>query len=152
MNTEKYPAGPLPGILVFEISKKRFCMDFDDIYAILSFPEYRQITGFTRPVNTDFIFNKKRVQIVQLEYGNLCNKITNSSRIIIVDLNESLLGFWADSILEIRIFEEDESSRFKGRNKILSRTQGISVMTETIDLGGKAFLIPAFSTISNYLK
>ena len=98
------------GYIVFNYANSNFLVPLEQFHIILNPDEVLDKIGADENNINDVFFGNKLINIIHLsKYLNSeSSKVTSSSRLLVGEFNEQLVGFWVDNITEIINIEKNK--------------------------------------------
>ena len=98
------------GYIVFNYANSNFLVPLEQFQIILNPDEILDKIGADENNINDLFFGNKLINIIHLsKYLNSeSSKVTSSSRLLVGEFNEQLVGFWVDNIAEIINIEKNK--------------------------------------------
>ena len=98
------------GYIVFNYANSNFLVPLEQFHIILNPDEILDKIGADENNINDLFFGNKLINIIHLsKYLNSeSSKVTSSSRLLVGEFNEQLVGFWVDNIAEIINIEKNK--------------------------------------------
>lgn len=139
----------IPGIVIFNIADREFCADIRQVYKILKVNEAEFATN-NDAVNLQYIcINDIKIPIIDLHkvFGLKKSKRTSDSRVLFVEVNNTIYGFIVEKIQEFmaitRKFNIEDLSSAKQKANLFLRA--------VLDYDGRRIALPDFQKIDKAL-
>lgn len=139
----------IPGIVIFNIADKEFCADIRQVYKIIKMNESdfaaSQLSGSSQYI----CINDIKIPIIDMHkfFGLKKPKRTTDSRVLFVEVNNTIYGFVVEKIKEFmaisKKFSIDDQSTLKHKYSFFLK--GI------FDYDGRKISLPDFQKIDNAL-
>jgi|SRR5690606_15354521 chemotaxis signal transduction protein len=137
----------MTGLVLFEIADQEFCADIRDISAIVNPAELNQKENLGMNDNPHVVINNLNIPIVPLHkfFSVELNEKTEDQRILIIEPDNSMFGFFVDRVKEIFTM----SKEFKDKLTFVPRTSDKveEYLTGTINFEGRTLLLPDFQRL-----
>lgn len=138
----------IPGIVIFNIADREFCADIRQVYKILKVSEAELASGDS--VNLQYIcINDIKIPIIDMHkfFGLKKSKRTGDSRVLFVEVNNTIYGFIVEKIQEFmaitRKFNVEDLSTAKQKANLFLRA--------ILDYDGRRIALPDFQKIDKAL-
>ena len=137
----------MTGLVIFEIADQEFCADIRDISAIINPAELNQKDNLESESNPHIDINNLRIPVIPLHkyYAVALGEKTEDQRILIIEPNDVLFGFFVDRVKEIFTM----SKEFKDKLTFVSRsrTKEEDYLAGVINFEGRTLYLPDFERL-----
>jgi chemotaxis signal transduction protein len=134
----------LTGLVIFEISRKEFCANIKDVSAIVNphdLPQREQVQNDDSAIKV----NELNVHLIDLHkiFGIKQIQVTKDERIILVEIEEKIFGFYVEKVKEILTMSKGFRSKI-----IFSPDNENQYLLGKLNYGTRQLFIPDFSKIA----
>ena len=138
----------LNGLVVFYLANELFCVDIDDVFAIVNPADFPQNIKNSFLVKSNLDIDNLTIPIIDLHafFGLKNGKITETCRFICIERNKHTFAFVADKVHELITLDNNT----KNKLQVTAGTEN-KYLTGTIKYGNDVLSLINFDIIINQL-
>jgi chemotaxis signal transduction protein len=134
----------LTGLVIFEISRKEFCANIKDVSAIVN---PRDLPQSKRLENDDIAIKVNELNVHMIDLHKIFDikqiQVTKDERIILVEIEEKIFGFYVEKVKEILTMSKGFRSKI-----IFSPNNENQYLLGKLNYGTRQLFMPDFSKIA----